>query len=431
MKRGILVNLSVAAILFFLILFPIIIFSAANGIARANDCVFRYDGWGEGICRDLYTLTFLTGIFGTITTPVFAFISALYLIGVVLFFGIRLLLAKKSGGQISAFGSGMLLSTFGLFALAAAAWAGYAAFQWYRVSFISSCQGLPASNPIGSPRNGVLAVGGKLPYPQGLPEQYAIRIISLGGENPRILNELSASKDPAWSSDGERLAFTVRLKDSSNWGLFWSGREERSSQVILTGALEMQSPDWSPDGSTIIFQRWREQSSNPDTEIFSVKLDGSNLQQLTHSEGFDGEARFSPDGDRIVFVSKRNGNGDIYVMNSDGANLRRLTYHPSEDIHPDWSPDGEWIVFASNRNRGRNTDYDLYTMAADGTNQCRLTSRENAEWKPVWSPDGNWIAFIALSEQRIYRIQPNGNEIQSILFDQAFDPLNIAWGAAP
>ena len=103
---------------------------------------------------------------------------------------------------------------------------------------------------------------------------------------------------------------------------------------------------------------------------------------------------------RIAFMSTRSErNGEIFVMNPDGKRVRRLTEHPQYDAVPAWSPDGQKITFMSFRDEhqieaGGIILGDIYVMNADGTNPINLTqSVERPESVSSWSPDGKQIAF--------------------------------------
>ena len=99
---------------------------------------------------------------------------------------------------------------------------------------------------------------------------------------------------------------------------------------------------------------------------------------------------WSPDGDRIAFVSvegiddPETYDSEIYVMDADGQNLRRLmTGSPGIDGHPTWSPDSQEIAFHSRRDG----NYDIFVTSAEGGEAVNLTSTPlGDEWDPEWSP---------------------------------------------
>ena len=119
-------------------------------------------------------------------------------------------------------------------------------------------------------------------------------------------------------------------------------------------------------------------------------LEVQRLTKLTHSAGDDWVSAWSPDGQRIVFESNRDGNWDIYVMDTDGSNLTNLTHSTSNDRDPVWSPDGQRIAFESTSS---DSGWEIYVMEADGANPINLTRHADDDWGPVWSPDGQRIAF--------------------------------------
>ena len=133
-------------------------------------------------------------------------------------------------------------------------------------------------------------------------------------------------------------------------------------------------PAWSPDGQMIAFARLNPgpRSDFPaglGEPIYVVKADGSRLRNLTPKPVGDyADPAWSPDGRKIAFVSKRDGNSEVYVMNANGKGQRNLTRNPAFDADPAWSPDGRKIAFASNRDG----NYGVYVMNADGSGQQRL-----------------------------------------------------------
>jgi len=169
------------------------------------------------------------------------------------------------------------------------------------------------------------------------------------------------------------------------------------------------SPAWSPDRK-IVFVSTRDRtptSLNP-REIYKMNPDGSSVERLTNNDITDIDPSASPDGNKIAFVSLRDGNPEIYIMNHDGSNVERLTNNsPFVETKPSWSPDGEKIVFTSSRDGLE----EIYKMNPDGSSVERLTNNSYIETRPKYSPDGGKISFERYIDgnREIYKMNPNGS----------------------
>lgn len=153
-------------------------------------------------------------------------------------------------------------------------------------------------------------------------------------------------------------------------------------RLILTTVTGLAvTPAVSPDGRLIAF------SVNGDIHV--VNADGSGETALTQTGAYEDHPSWSPDGNRLTFMSDRDGNREIYVMNADGTQQRDITADPGDDEAPSWSPDGTAIAFMSNRTGA----FNIWVAAPGGGAAIALTSGQGIDVGPAWSPDGSQIAF--------------------------------------
>ena len=276
---------------------------------------------------------------------------------------------------------------------------------------------------------------------------FEIYVINADGKNPRRLtNNPARDYAPSWSPDGKGIVFC-----SDRDGHVPEGRVFHASEVYVMDAdggnprnltnhpSDDRSPSWSPDGTRIVFQSYRDNDRNHNIEIYVINADGSNLQRLTNNLAADEDPAWSPDGKRIVFSSAREGHVvhnldityEIYVMDADGGNQQRLTENRNNDEDPVWSPDGKRIAFAADR-KGDFEKIDIYVMDADGGNQQKLTNNRVWDSSPSWSPDGERIAFVSTRDENseIYVMDADGGNLQNLTNNPHSD-FGPAWLNTP
>ena len=140
-------------------------------------------------------------------------------------------------------------------------------------------------------------------------------------------------------------------------------------------------PAWSPDGERLAFASNRD----GDYEIYVLHLETGDLRQITDNDGYDGCPSWSAGGGRMVFASDRAGTFDIFVMNADGSAPVQLTNTPLLEDAPSWSADGAFIAYSGSPD-GAWHNRDIYVMNADGTDSRRLTTNPLGDVGPAWSP---------------------------------------------
>jgi Tol biopolymer transport system component len=168
-----------------------------------------------------------------------------------------------------------------------------------------------------------------------------------------------------------------------------TGGERR---LLATGLGGMQ-PAASLDGANIAFVR---ADAEFNSEIFVVDRNGANPRNVSNNAEADVMPAWSPNGQRLAFVTDRAGVQDIFVVNADGTGLRRLTpTDPSPAVTfenwPAWSPNGQLVAYSSTIDGTP----DIWTIAVDAqtVTLARLTGTVDADTHPTWSPTGDRIAF--------------------------------------
>jgi Tol biopolymer transport system component len=229
----------------------------------------------------------------------------------------------------------------------------------------------------------------------------------------RLTSDPAKDLEPAWSSDGARLAF-ARQQSGVNFEIYTMNADGSGLIALTQNSAIDASPTWSPDGTRIAF------SSNRSGHnlIYRMGADGSGVTPLTNSSASDGTPAWSPDGARIAFTRS----GDIHVMDATGSGVTRLTSGSGVDREPAWSPDGTKIAFQ--RQAAGTSSFDLFVVNADGTGLTQLTSSGVAK-SPTWSPEGTKIAFESARE--VVVMDADGTDGISITNNSAFDGYP-AWG---
>ena len=265
-----------------------------------------------------------------------------------------------------------------------------------------------------------------------------------GAEPPRQLTlntfpDLEATVSP----DGTRIAFTS-TRQGGDQEIYIMYADGSGPKRLTFSPGEDRPGTFSPDGTKLAFQSGRfpvaPGPGHSALELFTMNIDGTNVQRLTNNNFQDSFAHWSPQGDRIAFTTNRDADFEIYTLvpvdaNADGnADVQtRVTNSPTEDSHAHWSPDGSQLTFHSRRDFAPSPgalQVEIYRASSvNGSNAVRLTGPDNEfDIFPVWSPDGQKIAWSRFFPSELFIMNAaDGSGKTNISNNTASDESRCDW----
>lgn len=235
--------------------------------------------------------------------------------------------------------------------------------------------------------------GGWHPWIMDADGSHARRITSAPSGSPRHYEF-----DPSFASDNKTIVFV------SNSDLYQVSVDEPTPVRIgaSTPSLLEASPTYAPDMQRIAFDGYHRGTNS--LHVYTVSPDGGDRQQLTSGQAHHLSPTWSPNGEKLLFYSDREGSFELYEMNADGSGIRRLLQpdawkeagftearlvdpwdNDNGAVHQyraSYSPDGNWIAFS----RDVDGDRELFVTNIEGTNIVRLTFQKGHDGFPEWRP---------------------------------------------
>ena len=260
------------------------------------------------------------------------------------------------------------------------------------------------------------------------PTTVAIAAVNADGTGARRLTHPRdgvLDERPDWSPDGSKVAFERCAARCAIYTVNADGTRLRRvgpncGHRMPPACEDRGAPAWSPDGETIAFTRsWGSVKHKriAHSELYAMRATGGRLRRITRltaarPHSLDTErATWSPDGTRLAFgVDKRATGKALFVVNADGSGLKRLTaWKLRAGEHPDFSPDGERILFGAGSRGEQDRGGNLYAIRPDGSGLVKLThsGRRGIVTAGSFAPAGGQLTFVTL---------PPGEDFATSLF---------------
>jgi dipeptidyl aminopeptidase/acylaminoacyl peptidase len=314
------------------------------------------------------------------------------------------------------------------------------------------------------------------------------------GVTPEDYFAFQSATDPRLSPDGKLVAYVVTTvdkahnrRDSSIWVVSTDGQS--APRRLTAEGVNSNSPRWSPDGSRLAFLSSRPvqppAATTPATsgapaappeaprpQICILPMSGGEAQVLTHLKNGASAIEWSPDGKRLVALS-RTGPSDavapaarpsdvrhyshilynfndtgwfddkrshIFVVDASTGAADQITSGDDwNDTDPRWSPDSTRIAFVSDRTGHEFDDghtRNIWVIPAAGGALVHISDHEFGDVQPRWSPDGSEIAFGGAAEKRVFPklyVASSSGGVKPRLAADDLDliPGALRWGPGP
>lgn len=210
----------------------------------------------------------------------------------------------------------------------------------------------------------------------------------------RLAHQISDQVYQALTGDvgvfSTRLAFVTVIKNadgSKRFALQVSDADGANPRTVLQSKEPIMSPSWSPEGERLSYVSFE----NGKAEVFVQEMRSGRRDSVAAFKGLNSAPSWSPDGKKLALTLSKAGNPEIYVLELATGNLSRVTHNSqSIDTEPVWLPNSNELVFTSDRG-GRP---QIYKVSVDGGRATRMTFEGSYNSSADVSPDGRFMAMV-------------------------------------
>lgn len=195
-----------------------------------------------------------------------------------------------------------------------------------------------------------------------------------------------------------RLAFVTAINNvdgTKRFALQVSDSDGANPRTVLQSKQPILSPNWSPDGERLTYVSFE----NGKAEVFVQEMRSGRRNSVAAFKGLNSAPSWSPDGKKLALTLSKGGNPEIYVLELASGKLARVTHNSQAiDTEAVWMPNGKELLFTSDRG-GKP---QIYRVSADGGKAKRVTFEGTYNASPDISPDGKTLTMVHVENRKFY-----------------------------
>lgn len=277
--------------------------------------------------------------------------------------------------------------------------------------------------------------------PGGTEDIYALRVRDLASRRLVVADTVSSRALPAWSPDDRSIVFTREFGDTAQLYILdsLSGTPRRLARE-LQGFVAF--PDWSPDGTRLLFDAGPSQDH---LAVYLIQSDGSGLSALLKDSLAYRCPSWAPDGHRFAVSAYGRGRSQIIIVDVSTGTRRTVLAPDTAYVDcPQWAPNGDALVLTVYRGTA-----GLYEKARRGYgSNLAVLDLQTLRFRAItdghglnnygrWSRDARWIVFQSdrhalplpdsagepprFDSLEIYMVQPDGSHLRRLTRNTYFD----------
>ena len=246
-----------------------------------------------------------------------------------------------------------------------------------------------------------VAVGSMRPLPDGRVEVRFALVDAV--KNATLANQIYTVAPAQFRATAHKIAdviyekltgdagvFSTRIayvtKQGSRFSLQVADADGHDPQTIVASNEPLLSPRWSPEGNRIAYVSFEQKKP----VVYVQSLLTGQRQAVANFRGSNSAPAWSPDGRRLAVTLTRDGGSQLYLMNADGSDVRRITQSAAIDTEAYFAPDGQSLLFTSDRGGSP----QIYRLSLAGNTVERLTFDGSYNVTPRPLPDGRGMVFV-------------------------------------